>query len=151
VGFTPHLSSSVWVGYPDARVEMTSVHGISVAGGTFPAQIWQSFMDVAKGTDCDTFRPAVDSPEFTPFYGEYASTGTSSDTTYSYSAPAPTGPGDNSAGGENYSGYDPRLYESPPEEAPDGPSPAPAPDDGGGVSPPGNGNGQGNGNGNGGR
>jgi penicillin-binding protein 1A len=149
VGYTPHLSASVWVGYPNALVEMTSVHGISVAGGTFPAQIWNSFMTVAKGADCDTFRPSVDSPEFSPFYGEYASTGTSTDTTYtydSYSAPAPTGPGDNSAGGENYSGYDPRLYESPPQETPD--SPAPAPDDGGGgVGPPGNGNGQGNGNG----
>ena len=37
VGYTPHLSSSVWVGYPNALVEMRSVHGISVAGGTFPA------------------------------------------------------------------------------------------------------------------
>ena len=148
VGYTPGLSSSVWVGYPDARVEMTSVHGISVAGGTFPAQIWNSFMSVAKGTDCDTFRPAVDSPEFSPFYGEYASTGTSSDTDYtstdSYTAPAPTGPGDNSAGGENYDGgYDPRLYESPPQEVPET-----APDeDGGGVAPPGNGNGNANGHG----
>jgi hypothetical protein len=128
---------------------MRSVHGISVAGGTFPAQIWQSFMSVAKGTDCDTFRPSVDSPEFTPFYGQYASTGTSSDTNYStesYTAPAPTGPGDNSAGGENYSGYDPRLYESPPQEAPSTPAPAPAPEPGGGgVGPPGGGNGGGGG------
>jgi len=150
VGYTPDLAASVWVGYPNALVEMTSVHGISVAGGTFPAQIWNSFMGVAKGTECDSFRPAVDSPEFSPFYGEYASTGTSSDTDYSstdsYTAPAPTGPGDNSAGGEDYSGYDPRLYESPPQDAPDSPDP-----DGGGVSPPGNGKGQGNGNGNGGR
>ena len=153
VGYTPHLSTSVWVGYPDARVEMTSVHGISVAGGTFPAQIWNSFMTVAKGSECDSFRPSVDSPEFTPFYGEYASTGTSSDTSYSYdsssyTAPAPTGTGDNSAGGENYSGYDPRLYESPPQEAPESPAPAPN-TDGGGVSPPGGGQGNANGQGNG--
>jgi penicillin-binding protein 1A len=142
VGYTPHLAASVWVGYPNALVEMRSVHGISVAGGTFPAQIWQSFMSVAKGANCDSFRPAVDSAEFTPFYGEYASTGTSTDTDYSstqsYTAPAPTGPGDNSAGGENYSGYDPRLYESPPQEAPETPAPAPQPG-GGGVGPPGGG------------
>ena len=41
-------------------------------------------MTVAKGTDCDSFRASVDQPEFRPFYGEYSSTGTSSDTTYSY-------------------------------------------------------------------
>jgi penicillin-binding protein 1A len=148
VGYTPNLATSVWVGYPDARVEMSSVHGISVAGGTFPAQIWHSFMSTADGGACESFRPSTDSPEFSPFYGEYASTGTSSDTYYdsgSYTAPAPEGPGDNSAGGENYEGgYDPRLYESPPQEAPK--SPGPEPDtDGGGVAPPGNGQGNGKG------
>jgi penicillin-binding protein 1A len=151
VGYTPHLAASVWVGYPNALVEMTSVHGISVAGGTFPAQIWQSFMTVAKGSDCDAFRASVDQPEFTPFYGQYASTGTGSDTSYSYSdsysTPAPT-PQDDTGGGE----YDPRYYESPPQEAPETPAPTPAPDDGA-AGPPGNGNGnafgQGNGNGNG--
>ena len=138
VGYTPHLAASVWVGYPNALVEMTSVHGISVAGGTFPAQIWQSFMTVAKGTDCDSFRASVDQPEFTPFYGEYSSTGTSSDTTYSYDdAPAPATPEDD-AGGED---YDPRYYESPPQETPEAPSPAPQPDDGGAGAP---GGGQGN-------
>ena len=146
VGYTPHLAASVWVGYPNALVEMTSVHGISVAGGTFPAQIWHSFMTVAKGTDCDSFRPSVDSPEFTPFYGKYSSTGTSSDSTYSYSdsystAPAPSTPD------EDTGDYDPDLYETPPQEAPE--APAPPPDDDGGVTAPGNGNGNGVGNGNG--
>jgi penicillin-binding protein 1A len=151
VGYTPHLAASVWVGYPNALVEMTSVHGISVAGGTFPAQIWQSFMTVAKGTDCDSFRPSVDQPEFTPFYGQYASTGTGSDTNYSYDdsySTAPSTPEDDTGSEE----YDPRYYESPPQEAPDTPAPAPAPDDGA-AGPPGNGNGnafgQGNGKGNG--
>ena len=153
VGYTPHMSTAVWVGYPNALVEMRSVHGISVAGGTFPAQIWRAFMTVAKRDDCDSFRPAVDEPEFTPFYGEYASTGTTTDTDYDYTAPAPTGAGDDSAGGEDYSGYDPRLYESPPQEAPETESPPanePAPNDTGGVAPgQGVGRGQGNGNGNG--
>jgi penicillin-binding protein 1A len=145
VGYTPHLAASVWVGYPNALVEMTSVHGISVAGGTFPAQIWQSFMTVAKGSDCDSFRASVDQPEFTPFYGQYASTGTSSDESYSYddsysTAPAPAAPEDDTGGGE----YDPRYYESPPQEAPK--PPAPAPDDGA-AGPPGHGNGSPPGNG----
>ncbi len=46
-GYTPNLSTTVWVGYPQAEIPMTSVHGISVAGGTFPAQIWRLFMGSA--------------------------------------------------------------------------------------------------------
>src|SRR4051812_9107834 len=49
VGYTPDLASAVWVGYPNKLVEMRSVHGISVAGGTFPAQIWHDYMNVAHG------------------------------------------------------------------------------------------------------
>jgi penicillin-binding protein 1A len=47
VGFTPQLVTAVWVGYPQGRVPMTSVHGIRVYGGTFPARIWQAFMSRA--------------------------------------------------------------------------------------------------------
>src|SRR5256714_5818059 len=39
VGYTPSMATSVWVGYPNALKEMRSVHGIAVAGGTFPGQI----------------------------------------------------------------------------------------------------------------
>lgn len=44
VGYTPHLSTSVWVGYRDSKKPMKNVHGIRVAGGTFPARIWGAFM-----------------------------------------------------------------------------------------------------------
>ncbi len=47
VGYTPTLAAAVWVGYPSAAIPMTSVHGISVAGGTFPATIWGRFMGEA--------------------------------------------------------------------------------------------------------
>lgn len=47
VGYTPDLSTAVWVGYPKKNVEMNSVHGISVTGGSFPAKIWNSFMSRA--------------------------------------------------------------------------------------------------------
>jgi penicillin-binding protein 1A len=43
-GYTPGLAAAVWVGYPQARVPMTHVHGIQVFGGTFPARIWRLFM-----------------------------------------------------------------------------------------------------------
>ena len=48
-GYTPNLSTTVWVGYPQAEIPMESVHGISVAGGTFPAEIWHLFMRSAIG------------------------------------------------------------------------------------------------------
>ncbi len=47
VGFTPELATSVWVGYPEAQREMTSVHGRRVTGGSFPAEIWAAFMRAA--------------------------------------------------------------------------------------------------------
>jgi penicillin-binding protein 1A len=44
VGYTPQLVTAVWVGYPQGRIPMTSVHGTRVYGGTLPARIWQAFM-----------------------------------------------------------------------------------------------------------
>jgi penicillin-binding protein 1A len=126
VGYTPKLATSVWVGYPNALVEMRSVHGISVAGGTFPAAIWHDYMMVAHGDDCDSFPPPTEPATFSPFFGKYATTGKTG-TGYYYGddqeqdedAEKDPGTGDNSAGGEDYKGYDPRLYEAPPQDAPD--------------------------------
>ena len=67
VGYTPSLASSVWVGYPNAQRSMESVHGIRVAGGTFPAQIWHDFMMVAKRDDCEDFAPPTQPVAFLPF------------------------------------------------------------------------------------
>ena len=48
VGYTPQLVAAVWVGYPNRLQPMlTEYHGDSVAGGTFPALIWKSFMERA--------------------------------------------------------------------------------------------------------
>ena len=45
VGYTPQLVAAVWVGYPKGlRPMLTEFHGSPVAGGTFPALIWKSFM-----------------------------------------------------------------------------------------------------------
>ncbi|MBI4733480.1 MAG: PASTA domain-containing protein, partial [Rubrobacteridae bacterium] len=46
-GFTPDLAAAVWVGYPDDFKSMYNVHGVKVAGGTFPAMIWGKFMSNA--------------------------------------------------------------------------------------------------------
>jgi penicillin-binding protein 1A len=60
VGFTPKLTTSVWMGYlnpPKTEPRnMTSVHGIKVTGGSFPAQIWAKFMrNATQGTDQGSF------------------------------------------------------------------------------------------------
>ncbi|MEK6275250.1 MAG: transglycosylase domain-containing protein [Actinomycetota bacterium] len=73
-GITPTLSATVWVGYPQAEIPMTNVHGISVAGGTFPATIWRLFMEAAIGpTPVRDFPEAHSSPVWHPFTrGQYA-------------------------------------------------------------------------------
>jgi penicillin-binding protein 1A len=71
-GITTNASTVVWVGYPNAKIPMTAVHGIRVAGGTFPATIWRLFMVPAFGN-----RPPGDWPVPTdpvvwiPFHGQY--------------------------------------------------------------------------------
>ncbi|MFL5931490.1 MAG: PBP1A family penicillin-binding protein, partial [Gaiellaceae bacterium] len=48
VGYTPQLAVAVWVGYPNKLVPMlTEYDGEAVAGGTFPALIWKTFMQQA--------------------------------------------------------------------------------------------------------
>jgi 1A family penicillin-binding protein len=47
VGYTPQLVTAVWVGYGGTERSMTDVHGIRVFGGTYPAEIWATFMSAA--------------------------------------------------------------------------------------------------------
>ncbi len=60
VGYTPHLATAVWMGYPEAQTAMTSVHGIPVTGGSFPAQMWAKFMRAALSgkPESDFARPS---------------------------------------------------------------------------------------------
>jgi penicillin-binding protein 1A len=57
VGYTPQLATAVWVGYPNGLVPMlTQYHGDPVAGGTFPAEIWRAFTQLAlAGSDPESF------------------------------------------------------------------------------------------------
>jgi penicillin-binding protein 1A len=48
VGYTPQLAVAVWVGYANELIPMlTEYEGEPVAGGTFPALVWKSFMEEA--------------------------------------------------------------------------------------------------------
>ncbi len=50
VGYTPQLAVAIWVGYPDRLQPMTTEFGgDSVAGGTYPALIFKTFMKQALG------------------------------------------------------------------------------------------------------
>jgi membrane peptidoglycan carboxypeptidase len=59
VGYTPQLATAVWVGYPNQlRPMLTEYHGQAVAGGTFPADIWRTFMRMAlAGSAPESFPP----------------------------------------------------------------------------------------------
>ena len=74
IGYTPALATTVWVGYPQGEIPMRNVHGISVAGGTFPATIWRLFMEVALvRVPSSDFREPKVWPEWKPFTrGQYA-------------------------------------------------------------------------------
>jgi penicillin-binding protein 1A len=43
VGFTPYLSTAVWMGSPHDRFEMR-IRGRGVTGGSFPAEMWGRYM-----------------------------------------------------------------------------------------------------------
>jgi penicillin-binding protein 1A len=128
VGFTPHLTASVWVGYPNAKVPMTSVHGISVNGGSFPAQIWHDFMSVAKGRDCSDFTPAKQQLTFVPFFGKYSTTGVPVTGSDKKNKDKKNKDKKNN-GVRGGSPYDPNFYESKPQDAPKTQEPPSAPAD----------------------
>lgn len=47
-GYTPQLSTAVWVGYSQGEVSMVPpTTGIRITGGSYPAQIWQNFVSTA--------------------------------------------------------------------------------------------------------
>jgi penicillin-binding protein 1A len=74
-GFTPKLSTVVWVGYPNAKVPMLNVHGIQVQGGSLPAMIWHDYMSQAIGNNCQNFAPPSHQISYQPFAGKYATSG----------------------------------------------------------------------------
>src|SRR6185436_6996143 len=85
-GYQPNLATVVWVGYPQSNaIEMTSVHGITVFGGTFPAEIWHQVYSGAE-VPCEEFEKPEHPIDWAPFFG-------------SFTAPAPRR-GGVSAGGD---------------------------------------------------
>jgi penicillin-binding protein 1A len=109
-GFQPNLATAVWVGYPDSNeIEMTSVHGTTVFGGTFPADIWHSLYAGAE-VPCEEFDEPKKPVSWAPFYGQFTAGAPTSD---GLDFEAEDGEVESEAerlGKEATGGYDPDAY-----------------------------------------
>jgi penicillin-binding protein 1A len=123
-GYQPNMATVVWVGYPESNeIEMTSVHGISVFGGTFPAEIWNSVYSNGE-IPCEEFEQPDEEVRWAPYFGRFTQT-----------RPAGNSLSDAAAGregelpGQDYvGGYDPNAYAPGVGQEPYAPSsPAPTP------------------------
>ncbi len=85
VGYTPQLSTAVWVGYPNATTSMNDVNGLGPGfGGTLSAPIWRDFMQPASGGYCGAFVPPTVPWYGKPYFGNHSVNGQA----YTYTAPA---------------------------------------------------------------
>ena len=74
-GYTPRLATAVWVGYPESNeIEMTSVHGITVFGGTFPAEIWNHVYEYGE-VPCEEFSEPSQQISWAAYYGQFTQGG----------------------------------------------------------------------------
>ncbi len=52
IGYTPHLTTAVWMGYASSSRPMVNFRGLtSVQGGTIPAQLWHNYMSAALASE----------------------------------------------------------------------------------------------------
>ncbi len=104
-GYQPNLATAVWVGYPESNdVSMTSVHGITVFGGTFPAEIWHSLYSGGE-VPCEEVSEPKTPINWAPFYGTFTRASPSDGS----AAGGSDGEGD-PPGTEAVGGYDPDAY-----------------------------------------
>jgi penicillin-binding protein 1A len=128
-GYTPTLAAAVWVGYPNAAIEMTNVHGIAVAGGTFPAMIWNLFVSRALAyTPVADFALPKQEVVWRPWKGQYQLEGDTSTTETATTETGQTDTGKTKPGGTPPPPTTPPSTTSPPSAT----SPPPA------TSPPSN-------------
>lgn len=73
VGYTPGLSTAVWVGYPEGHKPMLDIHDESVVNGeTLPMDIWSTYMAEATEGDPVLDFPRPDRREFVSLIRGYA-------------------------------------------------------------------------------
>ncbi len=69
VGYTPTLSTAVWMGHPQGNKTMANVHGVPhVVGGSLPSMIWHDFMaEAVKDVEPLPFTAAAPLPSRAEF------------------------------------------------------------------------------------
>ncbi|HEX4668959.1 MAG TPA: transglycosylase domain-containing protein [Solirubrobacterales bacterium] len=131
-GYQPNLATAVWVGYPESNdISMSSVHGITVFGGTFPAEIWHSLYSNG-GVPCEEFEQPDENISWAPYYGHFTQASprdSGGGGGAGSSKPAP--PGSAAVGGYNPNEYNPDAYAPGAGQEP-APAPPPPPTVGGG-------------------
>lgn len=69
VGYTPRLSTAVWVGYPEGRTPMRNIHGLTTVNGeNLPLDIWALYMAQATVNDPPINFAEPNWSEFAPLY-----------------------------------------------------------------------------------
>jgi penicillin-binding protein 1A len=143
-GYQPNLATAVWVGYPESNeIEMTDVHGTTVFGGTFPAEIWHSLYSGAE-IPCDEFSRPRRPISWAPFIGQFTASRPGSLSNKAARGREGALPGQEAVGGYNPNAYAPGVGQQP--YVPPSPPPTPPPSGGGeagvgGASPTGGGGG----------
>jgi penicillin-binding protein 1A len=128
VGYTPKLSTAVWVGYPQGNIGM----GASGFGGTLAAPIWAQYMHAASNGYCGDF------PQPTTTWSGTAFSGPNS------SAKSPT-PANSNAGQTGPGAYNNSTLYAQPHTTPSAPPTTTIQSGGAGTAPLGGGGGGGHG------
>ncbi|HEY7950935.1 MAG TPA: transglycosylase domain-containing protein [Solirubrobacterales bacterium] len=113
-GYQPNLATVVWVGYPQSNaIEMTSVHGITVYGGTFPAEIWRALYEGGE-VPCEEFEEPKTPISWAPYFGRFTAaaprSGRSATSDEGGLDPEEKRLGEEATGGYDPGGYDPDAY-----------------------------------------
>ncbi len=123
-GYQPNLATAVWVGYPESNeISMTSVHGITVFGGTFPAEIWHRLYSEG-GVPCEEFVEPQQQISWSPYFGQF----TQANPADKHGGTGGGG-GEPPPGSEAVGGYDPNAYAPGAGQEP-APLPPPLPEQG---------------------
>jgi penicillin-binding protein 1A len=121
VGYTPKISTAVWVGYPQGNVPMPDGFG-----GALAAPIWHDFMQEASNGFCGDFPQPNSQWNGSPYFGPHSATGNSSTTGNGNGSG--NGNGNGGGGGTPTNPYNNRtLYAQPPQPATPTGGGAPAP------------------------
>ncbi len=107
VGYTPRMSTAVWVGYPQGNIPMADGFG-----GALAAPIWRAYMDPARGSYCGDWSAPTDPFQGTAFFGHFSVTGGSN------TVPGGTSSTTGAPGTTTTNPNNPTLFAQPPQGPP---------------------------------